>query len=128
MTRNQRDEIVLYNKNQTESPIHKINENWPGDYDNQDDNYDVLTEQWYPPVEWMNYKDTWYMKIYFQGDRFWNYCYSFYYSILFMSQNEAGPVNITQLIIISVLLLFGLLIEALVLSKIAVLLANMKSG
>lgn len=118
----------MYKKHGEGPVIHVINEDWPNQYKvNGTMDVDALSMQWIPMTEAMNYVDTWYMNIYYQGDMFWNYCYSFYYGILFMTQNEIAPKESSDILLSLVLLLGGLLINSLVLSKIAVLLSKIQS-
>lgn len=48
---------------------------------------------WYPPLDWINYKDS---KL-FQEKVTYQYLISIYHSVLFLSSNEIGPVDEIEL-------------------------------
>ena len=76
--------------------------------------------QWYPPTEWLNYVDN----TFYDGDRFKRYAASFYTSLLFLGQNEIGPVNIIEQAVAVTLLVISLIVNVNLFGEVSVLITT----
>jgi hypothetical protein len=74
--------------------------------------YDYLLI-WFPPLDWINFNDAvWFTEREQYADYFNKYLLFAYYSVLFLGQNEVGPVTESQLFGCTFMLLINIVVNA----------------
>jgi hypothetical protein len=64
---------------------------------------------WYPALDWIDFtKSTWFSR---ETKEFDAYILSLYHSVLFIGQNELGPVNTIEIVIAITLLMTNLFVN-----------------
>ena len=81
-----------------------------------------ISQQWYPPTEWLNYPDNGW----FKGTAVQKYFKALYHSVLILGVNELGPVSILETVVILLMLFCSLFINANLFGELAVLISTMK--
>lgn len=89
---------------------------------------DFLTPMtWYPPLDWINYVDS----IIFDDSKVgfgYKYSLSFYYSVLILGSNEIGPVNLEEMMYLTVTLISSLFLNAFLVSDIITIIFEFGKG
>ena len=80
--------------------------------------HEIKYEPWYPPQSWIDYKAG-YDQFIFEKDLDQQYLFFFYYAILFLSQNDIGPVNEIEIVACFFSLLISYFINTQLLSEIS---------
>lgn len=87
--------------------------------DSDDDFETFIVQQWYPPLDWIDFTQS---RLFGPDIEFFEtYSLNYYYGILFLGQNEIGPVNPSEQLFCIFGLIISLMLNSFLFSDMAVI-------